>query len=186
MSLEPILNQLKPKMNEVVDKLKDDLRTVRTGKANGSLIENIIVAYYGAPTVLKNMANISTPDAFLIVVQPWDVNSLGDIEAAIRNSNLGFGITNDGRVIRLTLPPLTQERRIEFIKLIHQKAESARITLRSLRQGAWEEVQKEKKTGDLTEDDLYDGEKDLNKLIDNYNDIIKDLIEIKEKELKTI
>lgn len=186
MPLQPIINKIKPQMNEVVDKLEDDLHTVRTGKASGSLIENIIVTYYGAPTPLKNMANISTPDAFLIVVQPWDQNSLGDIEAAIRNSDLGFGITNDGRVIRLTLPPLTEERRHEFIKLIHQKAESARIALRGLRQSAWEEVQKEKKSGDLTEDDLYDGEKDLNKLIDDRNDQIKDIIEAKEKELKTI
>lgn len=186
MSLQPIFSQLKPKMNEVVDKLSEDLRTVRTGKASGSLVENVIVSYYGVPTPLKNMANISTPDAFLIVVQPWDANSLGDIEIAIRNSDLGFGITNDGRVVRLTVPALTQERRLEFIKLIHQKAESARITLRSLRQSAWDEVQKEKKSGELTEDDLYSGEKDLNKIIDDYNDKIKDLVEAKEKELKTI
>ena len=186
MSLQPTINQVKPKMNEVLEKLQDDLKTVRTGKASGVLIENVIVTYYGAPTPLKNMANITTPDAFLIVIQPWDQNSLGDIEIALRNADLGFGITNDGRMVRLTLPPLTEERRHEFIKLIHQKAESARITLRNLRQGAWEEVQKEKKTGELTEDDLYQGEKDLNKLIDDYNDKIKDVIEAKEKELKTI
>lgn len=186
MSLQPIVSKLRPKMNEVIDKLQEDLRTVRTGKANGSLIENVIVPYYGAPTPLKNMANISTPDAFLIVVQPWDQKSLGDIEIALRNSDLGFGLTNDGRVMRLTLPPLTQERRLEFVKLIHQKAENARITLRSLRQGAWEEVQDEKKAGELTEDDLYSGEKELNKLIDDYNDKIKDMIELKEKELTTI
>lgn len=184
--IQPILSKIKPNMQEVIDKLKEDFMTVRTGKASGALVENISVSYYGAQTPLKNMANISTPDAFLIIVQPWDANSLGDIEAALRNVDLGFGLTNDGRVVRITMPPLTEERRIEFIKLIHQKAEAARITLRGLRQTAWEEVQKEKKSGEITEDDLYQGEKDLNKLIDDFNDTIREMVEAKEKELKTV
>lgn len=183
---QPIINRLKPKMDEVCRKLSEDLQSIRTGKASASLVENILVSYYGSQTPLKNMANLSTPDAFLIVVQPWDVNAISDIENSLRSSSLGFGISSDGRVIRLTLPPLTQERRMEFIKMIHQKAESARITLRTLRQEAWEEVQKEKKAGALTEDDLYSGEKELNKLIDTYNDKIKTVIDEKEKDLKQV
>lgn len=184
--IDKILRGLKPKMDEVIEKLKEDLQTIRTGKASASLVENVLINYYGAPTPLKNMANISTPDAFLIVVQPWDANSLGDIEIGLRNSNLNLGLTNDGRVVRITLPPLTEERRGEFIKMIHQKAEGCRIVLRTLRQEAWEEVQKEKKTGEITEDDLYAGEKDLNKIIEDYNTKIKTLIEAKEKDLRTV
>ncbi|AKM82003.1 TPA: ribosome recycling factor [Candidatus Berkelbacteria bacterium] len=186
MALQPILNQLKPKMNEVTDKLVEDLRTVRTGKASGSLIENIMISYYGAQTPLKNMANITTPDAFLIVVQPWDANALNDIENGLKNSDMGFSTANDGRVIRISLPPLTEERRNDFIKLIHQKAESARIALRNVRQTAWEDIQAEKKSGELTEDDLYQGEKDLNKMIEDANNQIKTVIDAKEKELKQI
>jgi ribosome recycling factor len=186
MSIQPILNKLRPKMDEVIEKLSDDLRSVRTGKASGTLVENILIAYYGTQTPLKNMAQISTPDAFLIVIQPWDANALGDVENSLRNADLGFGVTNDGRVIRLSLPPLTQERRVEFIKLIHQKAEAARVVLRNLREEAWREVQKEEKDGALTEDDKYQGEKELNKLIDSCNDKIRLAIEEKERELKTV
>ena len=186
MSLQPIMNSLRPKMDEVIQKFDEDLRTIRTGKASTSLVENILISYYGTQTPLKNMASLTTPDPNLIVIQPWDVNSLGDIEISIRNLNLGFGVTNDGRVIRLSLPPLTQERRAEFIKLTHQKAESCRVTLRGLRQGAWEEIQKLEKGGQLTEDDRYQGGKDLNKLIEDYNEKIRLIIEAKERDLKVI
>lgn len=184
--LQPILNKLRPKMDEVITKLKEDLQTVRTGKASAGLVDNIIVSYYGAQTPLKNMAQISTPDANLITVQPWDANSLGDIENALRNSNLGFGVVSDGRLVRLTLPPMTEERRGEFIKLIHQKAEACRIALRNLREESWREIQREEKAGELTEDDRYQGEKDLNRMIEESNKKIQELIETKEKELKTI
>lgn len=184
--LQPILNQLRPKMEEVIQKLKEDLQTVRTGKASTGLVENIYVSYYGTQTPLKQMAQVSTPDANLITIQPWDANSLGDIENALRNADLGFGITSDGRVIRISLPPMTEERRNEFIKLIHQKAEGCRITLRNLREESWREIQKLQKNGQLTEDDRYRGEEELNKIIEDYNKKILTLIEAKEKDLKTI
>lgn len=184
--LQPILNKLRPKMDEVISKLKEELQTIRTGKASSSLIENISVSYYGTQTPLKQMAQINTPEATLIVVQPWDANSLGDIESAVRNANLGFAVTNDGRVVRISLPPLTEERRLEFVKLAHQKEESARIVLRNLREEAWKEIQVEEKAGSLTEDDKYQGEKDLNRMIEEANKKAQDLVEAKEKELKTI
>lgn len=183
--LQKIFSALKPKMNEVVEKYQEDLRTIRTGKANPGLIDNLNVSYYGTQTPLKQMANISVIDATLITVQPWDANALGDIENALRNSNLGFGLTSDGRVIRLSLPPMTEERRNEFIKLIHQKAEGAKIVLRNLRKEAWEEVQRLEKLAQITEDDRYDAEKELNKLIEDYNKKIIDLTDTKEKELKS-
>ena len=182
--LQPIVNKLRPKMDEVILKLKEDLQTIRTGKASTSLVDNIVVSYYGVQTPLKNMANVSTPESTLIVVQPWDISSLGDIETALRNSNLGFGLTNDGRVVRISLPPLTEERRLEFIKLAHQKAEASRIVLRNLREEAWKEIQSLEKTGGLTEDDRYRGEETLNKEIAEYNKKILGLVEDKEKELK--
>lgn len=184
--LQPILNKLRPKMDEVTSSLKEDLQTIRTGKASSGLIDGISVSYYGAQTPLKNMANVSTPEPTLLVVQPWDINSLGDIESALENSKLGFNLTNDGRVIRISLPPMTEERRLEFVKLTHQKAEASRIILRNLREEAWREIQSLEKAGSLTEDDRYQGEKDLNRMIEDYNKKIQDLSEDKEKELKTI
>ena len=182
--LQPIINKLHPKMDEVATKLKEDLQTIRTGKASSSLVDNIVVSYYGAQTALKNMANVSTPDPTLLVVQPWDANSLGDIETALRNSNLGFSVTSDGRVVRISLPPLTEERRLEFVKLAHQKEEAARIVLRNLREEAWKEIQALEKVGSLTEDDRYRGEDLLNKEITQYNKEIQELTAAKEKELK--
>lgn len=183
--VQPIINRLRPKMDEVIQSFDQDLRTIRTGKASTSLVDNITVSYYGTQTPLKQMANVTTPDASLITVQPWDINALGDIENALRNSNLGGGITNDGRVIRIALPPLTEERRNEFIKMVHQKAESSRIALRNLRKEAWDEVQKLEKAGQITEDDRYRGEQDLNKAIEDYNKKILTIVENKERELKT-
>lgn len=184
--LQPILNRLRPKMDEVIVKLKEDLQTVRTGKASAGLVDNILVSYYGTQTPLKQMAQISTPDANLITIQPWDNNSLGDIEMALSNANLGFGVGSDGRVVRVSLPPMTEERRLEFIKLIHQKAEAVRIILRNLREESWREIQRLEKAGSLTEDDRYRGEEELNKMIEEYNKKILEMIESKERELKTI
>ena len=184
--LQPILNRLRPKMDEVLAKLKEDLQTIRTGKASTGLVDNIMVSYYGAQTPLKNMANLSTPEATLIVVQPWDANSINDIETALRNANLGFGFASDGRAIRISLPALTAERRLEFVKLSSQKQEAARIVLRTLREEAWKEIQSLEKAGNLTEDDRYQGEKDLNKMIEDFNKKIQEMGAAKEKELTTM
>ena len=181
-----IIRGLKPKMQEVTEKLEENLRPIRTGKANSALVENILVSYYGTKTPLKQMANISTPDASLIVIQPWDANSLGDIEIAITNSEIGINPTNDGRAIRLSLPPMTAERREELVKMIHKTAEECRIALRNLREEAWKDAKKLETDKQLTEDDKYAAEKELNKLIEEYNSKINQIIETKEQELRTI
>ena len=173
-------------MDEVVGKMKEELSTIRTGKASSGLVDNIMVSYYGAQTPLKNMANVNTPEATLIVIQPWDVNSLGDIETALRNANLGVGVTNDGRVVRISLPPMTEERRKEFVKIVNQKAEASRIVLRNLREEAWKEILGLVKESVLTEDDRYRGEEMLNKEIADFNKKILELAEAKEKELMTM
>jgi ribosome recycling factor len=173
-------------MNEVMEVLKEDLKSIRTGKSNPGLVEGIMVSYYGSNVPLKQMANISTPDANLIVIQPWDVNSLGDIELAIQNSKIGLTPSSDGRMIRLALPPLTADRREEIIKMVHQKAESARVVLRNLREESWREIQQQEKANQITEDDRYDAEKELNNLIRDYNQKVETLIKDKEKEIRTI
>ncbi len=183
---QKIISQLKPKMQEVIDKLGDSFRGIRTGKASSALVENIAVNYYGSKVPLKQMANITTPDANLIVIQPWDVNSLGDIELAIQNSEIGINPSNDGRMIRLSLPPMTAERREELVKMIHKAAEESRIVLRNLREEAWREVKQLESQKQITEDGRYQAEKELNKLIEDFNRKVTDLIETKEKEIRTI
>jgi len=183
---QKIVNQLKPKMQEVIDKLRDNFRGIRTGKASSALVENIAVSYYGTKVPLKQMANITTPDASLIVIQPWDVNSLGDIEMAIQNSDIGINPSSDGRAIRLSLPPMTAERREELVRMIHKAAEESRIVLRNLREEAWREVKQLENQKQITEDDRYRAEKELNKIIEEFNHRINELIEAKEKEIRTI
>ncbi len=181
-----IIRSLRTKMQEVIDKLSESFRQLRTGKVNAALVENIQVAYYGSKVPLKQMAQISVPDASSISIQPWDANSLGDIELAIRNSEIGLNPVNDGRVVRLSLPPMTSERREELVKMIHKTAEECRVVLRNLREEAWQKVKKLESSKQITEDDRYSGEKELNKIIEEFNTKINRIIEAKEKEIRTI
>ena len=183
---QKIVSQLKPKMQEVIDKLQENFRGIRTGKASSALVENIAVSYYGSKVPLKQMANITTPDASLIVIQPYDANSLGDIELAIQNSDIGINPSSDGRSIRLSLPPMTAERREELVRMIHKAAEESRIVLRNLREDAWREVKQLESQKQITEDDRYSAEKELNKIIEEFNHKINGLIETKEKEIRAI
>ncbi|MFA6492926.1 MAG: ribosome recycling factor [Patescibacteria group bacterium] len=183
---QSILRGLNPKMQQITEKLSENLKGVRTGKANSALVENILVSYYGSMTPLKQVANISTPDPSSIVIQPWDTNSLGDIKLAIQNSEVGLNPTSDGRTIRLSLPPMTAERREELVRMIHKMAEEARVILRNLREDSWKDIKKLESSKQITEDDRYRAEKDLNKLIEDFNLKINKLIEDKEKEIRTI
>lgn len=171
-------------MDDVVGRLKEELGTIQTGRANAALVEGIVVQYYGNATPLKQMASIFIPEATVIVVQPWDRQAIGDVEQAIRTSDLGLSPVNEGTQIRIVLPPLTAERRAELVKLVHQKAEAARIGLRNVRKETWETVQKREKAGELTEDDRYQYESDLNKLIDSYNSQVETVARAKEKDLQ--
>ena len=133
-----------------------------------TVVENIMVNYYGQNSSLKQLASINVPEANMIVINPWDINSLGDIENAIRNSELGLSPVNDGKSIRINLPPLTEERRNEFAKLVGKLSEEARVVVRNLRAEVWNEVKKMEKDGNLTEDDRYTAEDELNKLVKEY------------------
>ena len=183
---QAIIRNLHPKMQTVLDKLSEDFRGLRTGKANSSLVENIAVSYYGSKVPLKQMAQISVPDPNNILIQPWDANSLGDIELAIRNSEIGLNPSSDGRLIRLSLPPMTAEHREELIKILHQTAEECRIALRNLREDSWKEIKKLESNKQITEDDRYGAEKELNKIIEDFNRKINELVDVKEKEVRTI
>jgi len=181
-----VISDLKKKFEQIIEKITEDFASVRTGRASSSLVDNIMVTYYGSTVPLKQMAQVTTPDAALIVIQPWDKGALADVELAIRNSELGLSPTNDGSVIRVALPPLTQERRDELVRNISKKGEEGRIALRNVRGEAWDQVKKLEKNSEITEDDRYRAEEELNKIIDEYNKKIELLIEEKEKELRTI
>jgi ribosome recycling factor len=180
------MTNLKKQMDEVLEHVKTEFSTIRTGRANASLVDTLPVSYYGNVTPLKNMASITVPEPTMIVVMPWDRQSIGDIEQAIRNSDLNLSPVNEGTQLRLVLPALTEERRDQLVKTINQKAEAGKVALRNVRKETWEDVQKKVKAGELTEDDRYSYEEDLNKTIEGYNKQIDDLTAEKEKELKTI
>lgn len=181
-----ILSTLKSEMETAIGHLKEELGSIRTGRASASLVDTIMVSYYGNMTPLKQMASVTVPDATSIVITPWDKQALGDIEQAIRTSPLGLNPVNEGIQIRLVLPALTEERRNELVKVIRDKAEATKVALRNHRKDAWEAVQKQVKDGELTEDDKYRFEEDLNKLIDGFNRQADELTAEKEKEVKTV
>jgi ribosome recycling factor len=181
-----IAQTMKQQMQEVMQHIKEDLSSIRTGRASAALVDSLPVQYYGSTMPLKQMASITVPEPTVIVIQPWDKQAIGDIEQAVRNSNLGLSPINEGTQLRLVLPPLTEERRNELIKAVHQKAEAGKVALRTVRKDTWEEVQKQVKSGDLTEDDRYRYEGDLNKIIDQFNREVDEAVAQKESELRTI
>jgi ribosome recycling factor len=180
------IRDLKSKFEKIIGKLKEDFAAIRTGRASAGLVENIMVSYYGSTQPLKQMATLTTPDPTQIVIQPWDKNALGDIELAVRNSQTGLSASSDGNVVRVSIPPMTQEHREELIRNIARKGEEARIALRSVRGETWEAIKKMEKTGDVTEDDRYSAEKELNDLINDYNKTVQQTVEQKEKDLRAI
>lgn len=180
------MTRMKQQMDEVLQHVKDELATIRTGRANASLVDTIMVSYYGSTVPLKQMASVTVPDPTSIVITPWDRQSLGDVEQAVRASDLGLSPVNEGTQIRLVLPPLTEERREQLIKSVQQKAEAGKVALRNVRKDTWDNVQKQVKAGELTEDDRYRYEDDLNKTIDQFNHQIDALTADKEKDLKTV
>lgn len=182
---QKIISDLRPKMDRVIGDFDEDLKKIHASRASSELIGDLKVSYYGVQTPLKQMASIVIADAMNIIISPWDKNALGDIESGLRSSNLNLTITNDGHAIRLTLPPMSQERRQELVKMISQKAETIRIGLRNLREEAWKTIQKLEREGQLTEDDRYRGEEELNNLIKDYDKKIEDIFLSKKQQLES-
>jgi ribosome recycling factor len=182
-TVKEILQDVETKMKKTVEASHRELNTIRTGRASAAIVEGIKVEYYGEEISLRQVANISIPDARLIVIQPWDPQLLSEIEKAILASDVGITPTNDGKIIRLSMPPLTQERREELVKLVKKMAEDGRVSLRSARHVANETIDKLEKEKKITEDEKFKGHKDTQKLIDKYTEDIDKLLKSKEEEI---
>ncbi|NHD17235.1 MULTISPECIES: ribosome recycling factor [Actinopolyspora] len=181
--IDETLLEAEEKMQKAVEVAKDDLATVRTGRANPAMFSGIVVDYYGSPTPLNQLASINVPEGRLVVIKPYDASQLGAMERAVRNSNLGVNPSNDGKVIRVQVPQLTEERRKEMAKLAKQKGEDARITLRSLRRKAKEEIDRTVKDGEVGEDEGVRGEKELENITQRHVSQVDELVKNKESEL---
>lgn len=184
--IDTILKEIKPKINASMADFESEIRSIQAGKATSALVDDIKVNHYNSLMPLKQVATIATPSATLIIITPWDKGTLQAIETAIKESSLKLNPINDGSTIRLNLPPMSQERREELVKLARQKAEQARISVRTIREEAWRQIQKEEKAGEITQDDLYTGQKDLQKIIDDTNKLIENTLDAKEKEIMTV
>ncbi len=181
--LNMIKDQFQEKSKKSISNFVDQLKKIRTGRANPAILDNISVEYYGAQTPLSQVATISVPEARMILIQPWDKSSLHPIEKAIQKSELGFNPQNDGNVIRITIPPLTQETRLGYVKEAKNIAEQARVSIRNLRRDANEALKKSLKKGEINEDQEKQGLEQVQKLTDDHIKDINTILEKKEKEI---
>ena len=180
------INGVEEAMQKAIEATKRSFNTIRTGRANASLLDRIAVDYYGSSTPLKSMANISTPDPSTLMIQPYDVSILSQIEKAISFSDVGLTPNNDGSVIRLNIPPLTSERRKEFVKLAGKYAEEGRVAIRNVRRDGMDFAKKQEKSGDLSEDEARDLQDQVQKLTDQYISAIDKTLEDKEKAIMKV
>ena len=174
------------KMDRTLEHLGEDFDAVRAGRANAKVLDRISVEHYGSETPLNGVATISSPDARTLVISPWDTKLLKDIQKAIQASDLGINPQNDGRVIRLTFPQLTEDRRKELVKQVKKYAEEAKVAMRNIRRDGMDYVKKLKKNSEITEDDQKKAEKDLQDLLDKYTKKADEALAIKEKELMAL
>ncbi|MFA5925712.1 MAG: ribosome recycling factor [Parcubacteria group bacterium] len=173
-------------MEKSIERFREEIGKLRTGRANPAIVENLIVDYYGSKSPLKQIASINVPEPRLIVIQPWSKDNLVDIEKSINEAQLGLNPTNDGQVVRIAIPALNEERRGELVKVLGKYAEEARVQIRQAREEAWSEVQDLVKEGKLAEDDKFKGKEKLQKIVDEYNSRIEEIKEKKEKEIMEI
>lgn len=181
--IEKVYSQVEQRMTRGVEALKRELVTIRTGRASASLLDGIRVDYYGTPTPLDQLASISVPEPRLIVIQPWDKSQIPAIEKAILKADLGLPPTNDGRLIRLAIPALTQERREKLVKVVKRKAEEVRISVREARHVANETLKGMERVKEISEDDFRRGREKIQKLTDRYIEEVDQVLAAKEKEI---
>ena len=186
MTVETALRDAEHKMKRAIDVTREEMSGVRTGRASPAILNRLTVDYYGAPTPLNQLASFSVPEPRLLVIQPFDRNAMSQIERAIMQSDLGLTPSNDGNVIRLAFPPLTEERRKELIKLVRERAEEGRVAVRNVRRHSKDELERLQKNGEISEDDLNRSEKELQKLTDRFVGEIEELLGHKEKELMEV
>lgn len=180
------LKSIEDKMKHSVKMFREDLATIRTGHASPGLVEHIKVDYAGVPTPLNHIAGISAPEAGLLVIQPWDKNTIGAIEKAILKSDLGLNPSNDGNIIRIGIPPLSEERRQELIRIVHKRVEERRVVVRNLRHEALNELKKLEKDKEISQDEYHNAQEQLQKLTDGHIIDIEELGKEKEKELMEV
>ena len=180
------IREYEEKMKKSVEALKEDYTTIRAGRANPHILDKIKIDYYGTPTPLQQVGNVSVPEARMICIQPWDASILKDIEHAINMSDVGINPTNDGKVIRLVFPELTEERRKELAKDVKKKGDNAKVAIRNVRRDANDAVKKENKAGDISDDEAKNLEDEVQKLTDKYVAQIDKAIEEKSAEILTV
>ncbi|MDP9300950.1 MAG: ribosome recycling factor [Actinomycetota bacterium] len=186
MTIETAAKDATHKMEQAVAHLKDDLAGIRTGRAAPAVINRVTVEYYGTPIPLNQLAGVSVPEPRLLQIQPFDKSAISSIERAIMQSDLGITPSNDGKVIRLAFPPLTEERRKELVKQVHHRAEEARVAVRNVRRHAKEEMEKLEHDGAISQDDLIRAEKELQKLTDRFVTEVDEIQGHKEQELMEV
>ena len=186
MELTELYTNAKAKMEKCMTSLERDFSAVRAGRANPAVLDKVMVDYYGVPTPVNQMAAISVPEARMLVIQPWDASTLKEIEKAINTSDIGINPQNDGKVIRLAFPQLTEERRKDLVKQIHKYTEAGKVAGRNIRRDALENFKKQQKASEITEDEMKIVEKDLQKLTDDSCKELDKLLDNKEKELMSV
>lgn len=180
------LAEVKERMAKTIEATQRDFNTIRTGRANSSLLDRVMIDYYGSETPLKSLATISTPDSTTITIQPYDKGSMAQIEKAIMQSDIGLTPNNDGQVIRLNIPPLTEQRRKEMVKMVGKLAEEGKVGIRNIRRDAIDAIRKQEKSHDLSEDESRSLQDDIQKVTDEFTAKVDELLAIKEKDITTV
>ena len=184
--MKEIQNKLQQQMEKTIEALKHEFSTIRAGRANAQMLDKIRVDYYGTPTPINQVGSISVPEPRTLMINPWDKSAMKDIETAIRNSDLGLNPTNDGEVIRLNVPALTEERRKELCKQAKKASEEFKVRLRNERTDANDKLKKLEKEGEITEDDLKKAQDNVQKMTDKYTKEVDVLLEVKEKDIMAV
>lgn len=184
--MDAVFTKAKEKMEKCLDALNRDYKAVRAGRANPAILDRVTVDYYGTPTPINQMAAISVPEPRMLMIQPWDASTLKDIEKAINTAEIGINPSNDGKVIRLAFPALTEERRKELVKDISKRGEEAKVAVRNVRRDAMDDIKKLKKDNEITEDDQKSGEKKLQDITDSYIKQVEEMVKKKEDEVLSI
>lgn len=184
--METVFNKTSERMEKALDSLDRDYQVIRAGRANPNILNNVVVEYYGTPTPLNQMAAISVPEPRMLTIQPWDATALSDIEKAIQKSDIGINPQNDGKIIRLSFPQLTEEDRKALTKDVSKRAEEAKVAIRNIRRDSMDDIKKLKKDNAITEDDQKDGEKKLQDITDKYIKKVDEMSKKKEAEILSI
>lgn len=186
MNMKEVLDKTKERMGKCINALESELGTIRAGRANPTVLDKITVDYYGAPTPINQMASVSVAEARILVVQPYDATQLKPIEKAIQASDLGINPANDGRVLRITFPQLTEDRRKELCKQVSKICEESKVAVRNVRRDGMDKIKAKKKANEITEDDVKEAEKNIQKLTDKFIEQIDKIGEDKDKEIMAI